>query len=330
MFLYVGMKRKVFTNQDFRPKEMKEFIVRESSPLIFMPKGIHPTIVLESVTKSPKPKVLVYFDPKMRDLKSFFSSLETVAEGWKRKMLFSVDPYTEEHQDLLKFGVDLEELPAILIMDDYERMKYVIKHVGENTIETSLEDYEDGRLDPFISSVELVPRELQGPVKVLNGQMFQKIVFHSGKNVLLLVHSTNGAATAEKYDDVAIALKDEKSVIVARIELDYNDIPGRQFILKGTYTFYFVNSHGIIYEFKENFSVENLKNFVLDHKLEYSASISPSLGSESGSEKKYNTMGVRRMSSGTNNNKNNNNNNINNKNNKNMNEKNRKELEAAI
>jgi len=100
--------------------------------------------------------------------------------------------------------------------------------------------FKNGELKPFIKS-EKVPENNDGPVKIVVGETFDKIVNDPTKDVLIEFYAPwcgHCKSLEPKYNELGEKLKDVEDVVIAKMDATANDVPP-QYQVSGFPTMYF-------------------------------------------------------------------------------------------
>lgn len=93
-------------------------------------------------------------------------------------------------------------------------------------IEKCIIDAKEGKLKPTLKSEE-IPKENNDPVKIVVGKNFEEIVKKSNKHVLLEIYAPwcgHCKALEPKYNKAAELLKDNKDIIIAKMDGTANEV----------------------------------------------------------------------------------------------------------
>merc|ERR1712121_170275 len=106
--------------------------------------------------------------------------------------------------------------------------------------EKFIKDVLANKVEPYLKS-EPVPEPNDDPVKVVVAKNFDEIVNDESKDVLIEFYAPwcgHCKSLAPKYEELATKLKDEKSIVIAKMDATANDVPG-PYDVRGFPTIYF-------------------------------------------------------------------------------------------
>jgi len=157
------------------------------------------------------------------------------APGFGRKLLVSIAGSSEPmDQRLMDYvSVEPEELPTVRLLTNpmASMTKYRLQGGGDITeasVAEFVKDFEDGKLEPHMKS-EQPPASQHGPVFVLVGSTFQKVVKDPAKDVLVEFYAPwcgHCKKLEPVYKEVAKKLESVGTIIVAKIDATANDVEG--------------------------------------------------------------------------------------------------------
>ena len=128
----------------------------------------------------------------------------------------------------LKAAASKGELPVVLIEDRKSNLRYQMdsKKVTEQNVQKFLEDFKNGKLQPFLKSEE-PPATNDGPVRIIVGSTFESEVSKAGQWVLLEAYAPwcgHCKKLAPIYDEIGKAFAGQ-GVVVAKVDATANDLP---------------------------------------------------------------------------------------------------------
>jgi protein disulfide isomerase family A protein 3 len=195
-----------------------------------------------------KPSVVVYYNVDYaRDAKGTNYVRNRILKVAKKladenvNVQFAVSNADEFRQELGQFGVtDVKKDAKYALARGPNDEKYRL------TDEFSFEALEDfarklvnGELEPYLKS-QPVPEQTED-VKVVVAKNFDEIVNDNTKDVLIEFYAPwcgHCKSLAPKYDELAKTLKNENSIVIAKMDATENDVPS-QYNVRGFPTIYF-------------------------------------------------------------------------------------------
>lgn len=112
------------------------------------------------------------------------------------------------------------------LMLDNNRMR-------KEAVDAFLREYLDGKLEPYVQSQDLPIDDYDHNVRVVVGLNFKKVVLNALKHVVLLVYSKayleiqqTKPEVHEAFAKLGELLRDSDTILVAKVEIDLNEIPG--------------------------------------------------------------------------------------------------------
>jgi len=135
------------------------------------------------------------------------------------------------------------------------------------TLEEFVEDYLKGKLKVLRKSAA-VPKK-QGPVVTVVGSTFDQIVLDKSKDVLIEFYAPwcgHCKALEPKYLELAKSLKNEKNLVIAKLDGTLNEFPNT-FAAQGYPTIYFVpaGKEDSPIQFNGNREVDDMTKFMKEH-----------------------------------------------------------------
>jgi protein disulfide isomerase family A protein 3 len=159
---------------------------------------------------------------------------------------FAVSNAEEFRQELGQFGVsDVTKDAKYVVGRGSKDEKY---RLTEDFSFEALEDFArklaNGQLEPYLKS-QAVPEQTED-VKVVVAKNFDEIVNDESKDVLIEFYAPwcgHCKSLAPKYDELAKTLKNENSVVIAKMDATENDVPS-QYEVRGFPTIFFAPKNG--------------------------------------------------------------------------------------
>lgn len=158
-----------------------------------------------------------------------------------RTVTFAVASATDFQHELTEHGLKFDGEKPVVAGRSAEGEKFVMsEEFSPERLQTFVQQFLDGQLTPHIKS-EPVPTSNEGPVKVVVGSTFKEIVNDPTKDVLIEFYAPwcgHCKSLAPKYDELAEKLKNEDSIVIAKMDATANDVP-KPYDVKGFPTIYF-------------------------------------------------------------------------------------------
>ncbi|KAJ3088545.1 protein disulfide-isomerase precursor, partial [Quaeritorhiza haematococci] len=171
------------------------------------------------------------FTSSAEDREKYGAMVEPLAKSFKGKVSFV-------YIDAVKYGghgksLNLKEKwPAFVIQEPEAMAKYPFdqdKEITAETIKEFVQSYVDGKLEPSVKS-EPVPEKNDGPVTVVVGSTYEKIVLDENKDVFLEIyapwcgHCKKLAPIWEELGEKFKALP-SSNIVIAKMDGTENDLP---------------------------------------------------------------------------------------------------------
>jgi len=175
-----------------------------------------------------KTHLVVFYDEKSQP--SLEVEVLHAATKWRGQLLFIHIPPSEE-QIMDYFGVTKPELPAVRIVDlTTEQMKKFAFEGSEITgsaIDNFLQDYTNGKINQVLRSEE-IPTKQDGDIRQIVQKTFHAEVIEADQDVLVEFYAPWCGHCKElqpKYSALATSLKDVKTVVIAKVNAETNELP---------------------------------------------------------------------------------------------------------
>lgn len=166
--------------------------------------------------------------PDFADINAAFTH---TAAAFRLKILFvlvNVDE-TRNGRLLEYFRVRDFEAPLIRMVNLTDQVTYHLpsETLDEETISKFCNDYLDGKAKPKMQSEPVPDGWEKEPVKQLVGSTLEKVAFHPNKTAFVLFYlpySPQSRAMFPLWEELSKEFKDQKDVVIARIDASANDI----------------------------------------------------------------------------------------------------------
>lgn len=180
-----------------------------------------------------KPALFLFYDEKdssAQGLEEMYFDLSRRIKG--RVLVYTCGFEEKEQKDFAEdVGVKKEMLPLVVIFDNRNGpYKYAMtaRNVTPKNIKKFIDDWANGNAKPFIKSAD-VPENNDGPVKIVVGKTFEKIVMDPEKDVLLEFYAPwcgHCQQLAPTYEQLANTLSGNEKLVIAKIDSTANEAPG--------------------------------------------------------------------------------------------------------
>uniref|UniRef100_A0A0E0K124 protein disulfide-isomerase n=1 Tax=Oryza punctata TaxID=4537 RepID=A0A0E0K124_ORYPU len=235
-----------------------------------------PTVVTFDTGPANQKYLLKYFDNAGTKAMLFLSFSDDRAEAFRTQfheaakqysannISFLIGDVTASQGALQYFGLKESDVPLIFILAS--KSKYIKPTVEPDQVLPYLKEYTDGTLAPHVKS-EPIPEVNDQPVKTVVADNLREVVFNSGKNVLLEFYAPwcgHCHKLAPILEEVAVSLKDDEDVVIAKMDGTANDVPS-DFAVEGYPSMYFYSSGGNLLPY-DGRTAEEIIDFITKNK----------------------------------------------------------------
>jgi len=175
------------------------------------------------------PGLFLYRDKNSENASQLEEILRNVSQKYAGKIQGLVTGITEGLETRLAeyIGITAGDLPTVRIHDTRNDLrKYNLDgEITQENVEKFVEDWINGRLRPALKSEE-VPASQDGPVYVLVGKEFEKVVLDESKDVLVEFYAPwcgHCKSLAPIYDELATKLKHNTNLVIAKMDSTTNE-----------------------------------------------------------------------------------------------------------
>jgi len=200
---------------------------------------------------------LILFRTAEDDSADYVKVFEEASKTHKGKMLFSFSDKSNDIQGKLAdfMGVTDADLPTLRAILPAKMTKYAfesdVKTFTSDSIGSWIDSILDGSLKPHLKS-DPVPESNDGPVTVVVGSEFEKIVMDPTKDVLVKYYAPwcgHCKKLAPVWEELGEAMKDHKDLVIAKFDATTNEAEGVNVRGYPTLIFYSKdNKEGVTYE----------------------------------------------------------------------------------
>jgi len=257
-------KKTIYSGTAKTTAAVEEFVKANSFPVVgemteenqelYMKRDLPIAKFFLNVDRKSSPKQYEYYTNRLRKIATEYSGRLLVATLYMPKWEHAVTAYN------LKGKPD-----GFVIEKGYEEKYKMDTNFSLDNIKKFVADYFDGELEAYVKS-EDVPKE-QGPVTVVVGKTFEKIVQDDSKDVLIEFYAPwcgHCKSLAPKYDELGKKFKGVDSVVIGKIDATANDFPRDEFKVSGYPTIFFkpakAGAKPVLYEGARE--VEDMEKFI--------------------------------------------------------------------
>ncbi|CAH1367000.1 protein disulfide-isomerase [Tenebrio molitor] len=220
---------KVLFDGEATEQNIKKFVAGNSLPLIV--EFNHET-AQKIFGGDIKSHLLLFLNKGEDHFEKVAEAARAVAKPFKEQVLFvTIDAGEEDHQRILEFfGMKKEEVPAarlIKLEEDMAKYKPESNDLTSESIKTFVEDFLAGKLKQHLLSQDLPDDWDKEAVKVLVASNFDSVVFDADKDVLVEFYAPwcgHCKQLVPIYDKVGEHFKENKNVVIAKIDATANEL----------------------------------------------------------------------------------------------------------
>lgn len=226
---------------------------------------------VEPIFGQQQPLIVLFRGNKDVDA-AFMTTFENAAKANKGKMLFSFSDVSGGIQEKLAefMGVKSEHLPILKAILPADMKKYDCDtkpaDLTVDVISKFVADVLEGEIKPSLKS-DPIPESNDGPVTVIVGEEFEKIVLDKTKDVLVKYYAPwcgHCKKLTPIWEELGEAFKDNKDLVIAKFDATTNEAEGVN--VKGYPTLIFYpkeNKEGVDYSGERD--VESFKKYLTEN-----------------------------------------------------------------
>jgi len=208
---------------------IRKFIMGESMPLVVEFNHDSAQRIFGGEIKS---HLLMFLSKENGDLEKYATPAKEIAKKFRGNVLFvSINADEEDHQRILEFfGMKKDEVPAMRLIkleEDMAKYKPESGDLSPETMEAFVQAYIDGKLKQHLLSQDLPEDWDKNPVKVLVASNFDEVALDKTKDVLVEFYAPwcgHCKQLAPIWDELGEKLKDNKDVVIAKMDATINEL----------------------------------------------------------------------------------------------------------
>nr|XP_012378228.1 protein disulfide-isomerase A4 [Dasypus novemcinctus] len=250
---------------------IKDFIVKHILPLVG-----HRKTSNEAKRYTKRPLVVVYYSV------DFSFDYLAATQFWRNKVLEVAKDFPEytfaiaDEEDYCTEVKDLglsesgEDVNAAILDESGKKYAMEPDEFDSDTLREFVTAFKKGKLKPVIKS-QPVPKNNQGPVRVVVGKTFDSIVMDPKKDVLTEFYAPwcgHCKQLEPVYTDLGKKYKNQKNLVIAKRDATANDVTSDRYKVEGFPPIYFAPSgdkkNPIKFEGR-NRDLEHLSKFIEEH-----------------------------------------------------------------
>merc|ERR1711981_828658 len=165
------------------------------------------------------------------------SSVIPVAEKYQSKYIFATMNEDDFSEDIKAWNLeDSTEDTNIVLISGKKVYKYECEDgFSSKVLENFISDFENGEIERFVKS-QKAPKKNNGPVKIVTGNTFDKIVMNKKHDVLIEFYAPwcgHCKQLEPKWKKLGKKFEAQKDIVIAKMDTTANDIPSEEFDVSG-------------------------------------------------------------------------------------------------
>ncbi|KAK2815000.1 hypothetical protein Q7C36_023266 [Tachysurus vachellii] len=256
--------------------EVQEFFQKHTLPLVGHRKQSN-----AEKRYSKRPLVVVYYGV------DFSFDYRVATQYWRSKVLevakdfpeytFAIADEEDYADELKSLGLSDsgEEVNVGILGEEGKKYPMEPEEFDSDVLREFVLAFKKGKLKPIVKS-QPIPKNNKGPVKVVVGKTFDEIVMDTKKDVLIEFYAPwcgHCKKMEPEYLSLAKKYKNEKNLVIAKMDATANDVPHSAYKVEGFPTIYFAPSskkqNPIQFSGGER-NMESLSKFVEEHATKLS------------------------------------------------------------
>jgi len=189
----------------------------------------------------------VYKQFSSKHMKYYTNRFKKIAETYSEEAIVAVADKVGQKSLVELFNIGVNEEIALVIQDKERKWRYDLEDeskIGKIDVDgwsTWIRRVLDGEETQYIRS-ERAPKNNDGPVKIVTGTNFDKIVNDPTKDVLIEFYAPwcgHCKQLEPKYNQLGEKMKPHEGLTIAKIDATANDFDREKFKVSGYPTIYF-------------------------------------------------------------------------------------------
>jgi len=167
-------------------------------------------------------------------------------------------------------GVEEDQLPAIRIVQPKENLrKYLFSsEITAENLKSFITDFSNNKLKPFFRSQEIPAEPFENNVRIVVANNFEEVVLDSTKDVLIEYYAPwcgHCQHLAPIYESLATRLKENKNLVIAKMDATANEVESVMIEGFPTIKFYPSNNKGSPIDYEGERSESGFVEFIKEH-----------------------------------------------------------------
>ena len=261
---------------DRDPQSIKSWMQRTALPSLIN----FSNEFVEPVFKRGLPSLILYTNDSNDERAAYSNVFKEASDALSNEIMFVRTGCQKGIQKRLceMSLVTEEQMPYIQVLKpgkEMRRFKYsasAVEDITVSSIKTFVDDFNAGKLKPDLRSA---PEPVQdADAYTLVGSSWDRVVMDPAKDVFVFYYAPYCQQCAEfapEWDALARSVKSNSNIVVAKMNLDQNEIEQEVLKFPTIMLYSKENKKGIDYSAKSGLTEAAFKKFLLEHSSEYRA-----------------------------------------------------------